>query len=188
MRAISIAVLLLAGCAAHAPPPAAPQTSSAEFYERGITAAQRGDSVRGEQYLALALAGGYRPEHTFQQLIILCLDAERYEAALLHARARLLDAPDDWRLRYLIATLHLALEQYRRAEEQLSILIQERPSVAAPYYLLALAARDGEGDAKRTKRYFRAYLRREPEGERAKEARRYLARQRADERDERRQP
>ena len=172
------ATLLVAlGCAAAQPrpggPPAPSRAPGHELFEQGRRAALRGDSLRAEQYLTLAIEEGYPREKTLPLLLRACLDGSRLRAALDHARAHLRERPGAPRLRYLVATLYESLEQRDLAKLELEQLLAEQPDDADAHYLSGVLAL--ESDPGRARDHFLAYLDLAPQGARAAEVRSRLS-------------
>ncbi len=179
VRAVPIAPALLAlaflGCAAGpAAPPAAPSSEAADSSEggkqllaRGQEALQRGDSIRAEQYLSLALEQGAPRQKVVPLLLRVCLTNSRLRAALNYAEPYLREHPDDDALRYLVATVQLSLGQEHEARKQLDILVYRNPRFADSYYLLGVLDFPRPDDAARVA--FSKYLALAPHGEHAAE-------------------
>jgi tetratricopeptide (TPR) repeat protein len=170
--------LLVALSCARAEPPAAPPASgsrapAAELFEQGRRATLRGDSIRAEQYLTLAVQSGYPREEALPLLLRACLDGSRLRAALDHAEAYLLEHPEQQRLRYLVATLYLSLGQEDRAELALAQLLARHPEDADAHYLSGVLAVDS--NPARARQHFLAYLDLSPKGLRAAEVRSRLS-------------
>src|SRR5262245_23776335 len=98
-------VTSVSGCGA-APEPASPAKAAPKrpeepeaLFESGRRAAERGDALRAEQYLALALERGYDRGKVVRLLVEVCVRSSRLRAALLHAEPYLRDHPDDHELR-----------------------------------------------------------------------------------------
>ena len=77
-------------------------------------------------------------------------------------------------LRYLVASIYLALEQPSLALDQLIRVVQNKPAHAPAHYLLAVISRDTLHDEASTRRHFSDYLRTNPTGIHAGEARAWL--------------
>jgi tetratricopeptide (TPR) repeat protein len=173
------AVLAAFGCASNTPnlPPAGQVTSrsgeAATLFQRGQDAARRGDSVRAEQYLSLAVDRGYDLERALPLLLQVCLSSSRLRAALDHAEPYLRDHPDAEALRYLVATIHVGLGQTSEARVELEQLLRANADSSDAHYLLGVLDSDGDVDSARA--HFRTYLDVAPKGERAPEVRSRLA-------------
>ena len=179
-RLACIAALLgVAGCARgpgadNASEAARRDERSAEwFWREGRLAAQRGDTVRAEQYLTLALERGYEPREVLPMLLAVCLSSSRLRAALNHAEPYLRNHPDDHALRYLVANIELGLGQAESARSELERIAHEDPKHADAHYLLG--ALEMDRNVAEAKRYFLRYLALAPNGDRAAEVRGRLA-------------
>jgi hypothetical protein len=147
---VAIALLIFAasvieGCAASFGPEPSTQTSLAtdqrpadELLARGQDAALRGDAVRAEQYLTLAIERGADRRIAIPRLLRACLTSSHLRAALNHAEPYLLDHPDQDALRYLVATIHLGLGQVDAARHDLRFLLERNPSNPDAHYLLGV--------------------------------------------------
>lgn len=187
MRPASFAPLLLfalstLACASGAPPPALGRPldpaaerarEAADLAQKGKAAAQAGDSVRAEQYLTLAIERGASRRELLPALLSVCLASSRLRAALNHARSYLQDNPEDDRLRYLVASLHLSLGQRDEARQALQLLLRRRPESADAHYLFGVL--DAEETPASARDHFRTYLALEPRGRHGAEARSRLA-------------
>lgn len=169
--------IALAGCgAAGGRPEAASAESSAgqsavELFAAGREATQRGDAVRAEQYLSLAIERGYDPRLALPLLLRACLSSLHLRTALDHAERYLADHPDDDRLRYLVATIDLGLSQEAEARSELEQLIRHNPRHADAHLLLGLIEKDREAAGE----HFKRYLEISPDGRHAAEAREHLS-------------
>lgn len=150
------------------------RTTGEIFFHRGVALARAGQFVRAEQYLSLALGLGYREEETLRALLGVCLASSRLRAALNYAESRLVRHPDDWSLRYLVASIYLAMGEHWRAREELKRVLAYRAEFESAYYLLATVMRDSFVDLRAAGRHFSAYLRIAPRGEHADEAAAWL--------------
>jgi tetratricopeptide (TPR) repeat protein len=173
--------LVLSACGAAGSAPAGPANASrpsspsdaTELVRRGRAAADQGDSVRAEQYLALAIERGADPSVVLPTLLQVCLSSSRLRAALGHAEPYLRDNPEDDALRYLVATIHLGLGQEAEARSELELL-RERSAAGAPaHYLLGII--DARRDPVAARDHFRAYLELTPKGRHAAEVRSRLS-------------
>jgi predicted Zn-dependent protease len=138
---IAFVATVLAGCAAATPTPAAPERSSVNLAEQDFVTAEdfgeRGDFVRAEQYYVSALRRGHPDTQVIVRLMRVCLGASRLRAALDYARLYLLEHPDAHSLRYLAATIHLALDQPYDARRELLNVLHAEPAHAGAERLLA---------------------------------------------------
>lgn len=175
-----LVLMLTTSCAPRAgePPPArtpATTTSAAALYREGIAWIRRGDPIRAERYLALAVRSGYPERRALPALIDVCIRASRLRAALDHLEPYLQRHPDAWRVRHLVASLHLALGNQTRALEELSRVAADPRADAAALYLHARLLQEAPGRELEARASFAAYLERAPRGPHAAEARLALA-------------
>ncbi len=153
---LTLMALVLSGCAAGLRPgPGAAaadkdRRSAAELVEMGRKAAARGDAVRAEQYLALAIEQGADRRRVMPILLRACLLSSHLRAALNYAEPYLLDHPEDDSLRYLVATIHLGLGQVAAARRELGLLLQRDGSNADAHYLLGILHAAGDIETART--------------------------------------
>jgi tetratricopeptide (TPR) repeat protein len=157
------------------PPRQATMTSPEIWFTRGITLAARGDGSRAEQYLMLAVRQGYPEARAIVPLVQVCIASSRLRAALDHAEPFLRRHPSAWRLRYLLATIRLALGDAPAAAKELTRVLAQRPGEAQPRYLLGVIERDAFGDEAAARRDFGAYVELAPRGAHAAETRAWLA-------------
>lgn len=161
----AFAASLCVACQAASPAPQSPHAPPARtrWLEAGQELARQGDSVRAEQYLAGAVERGDRPTRALGELLALCIDHGRLNAALGYATRYLERAPSA-HLRLLIANLQVALGLMSEARMQARLAIQ-RPELASEAHLL-LSRIEWEGfrDAPRAKEHLQAYRSAEPWG------------------------
>lgn len=177
-----VAVLLLQACAGARQPPATPDAarpapSAAQLFAHGMQLAARGDPLRAEQYLLLAMRAGHPEQQVIVPLVRVCVASSRLRAALGHAQPYLRRHPDAWQLRYLTAAIHLALGQPGAALIELRRILQARPQAAQAHYLAGVALRDGLHDPDAARASFERYLRHAPRGAHAREVLAFLAEQ-----------
>ncbi len=177
---VVVAAALLSACA-HAPqagaPPADPldRIGAPELFELGLEYRRRGDFVRAEQYVSAALKRGYPEARALPVLIGACVASSRHRTALAWALPYLERRPGDWRLRYVVATLFLAVGDERRARSELEQVVATQPDAAAPIFALAELSAAGHDDES-ARRYYVAYLDLVPDGPRAASVRAWLHR------------
>jgi len=151
-----------------------PEMSSQLLFARGVALAKNGQLIRAEQYLYLATQSGYPEDQTLPLLLNICLSTSRLRTALNYAQPYLTRHPESWIVRFLVASIYLALEQPTRAHNHLSRVVQNNPTHAPAYYLLAIISRDALRDDASARRYFAAYLQHDPTGTHAGEAKAWL--------------
>jgi Flp pilus assembly protein TadD len=140
----------------------------------GQEQAQRGDSLRAEQYYLAAQRAGYPESKVLPSLLEVCVSSGRLRSALGYAEPYLRRHPEDFRLRHLVASIHLGLGDSARAFRELQRVLSESPSHAASHYLLAVLASEAFADTAAARHHFQAYLKLEPHGDHAAEATAWL--------------
>jgi Tfp pilus assembly protein PilF len=145
--------------------------SAAKLVERGKAFAAVGDLTRAEEYLVAALDQGADPKQALPTLLDVCVGGGRYRSAVQHAENHLRRHPHDQATRLVLGTLYAALGEGRDAKTALEQVVEARPDDAQAHYVLAVVARDTDGDVVQADRHFREYLRIEPNGAHAEEAR-----------------
>jgi tetratricopeptide (TPR) repeat protein len=142
-----------------------------KLVDRGKAFARIGDLTRAEQYLSAALDEGADPRVVLPLLMRVCVESGRLRVAIRHADDFLKRHPDDTRLRYLLGTLYAAVGEPANARRQFEQVLERDPDNADAHYALAMLARDVDGDYARADHHFREYLRLNPSGPHAQEAR-----------------
>ncbi len=142
-----------------------------ELFDRGVALGRRGDAVRAEQYVSAAMDRGFPESEAIPYLVKICAASSRFNTALNYAEPYLEEHPEDWGLRLVVATMHLALNNRGRAQAELERIVREEPEQPTPYYLLAVLHRDAHANHADARPYFARYLELAPEGEHAEEAR-----------------
>jgi tetratricopeptide (TPR) repeat protein len=128
-----------------------------------------GDSSRAIQYFTLAIENGGDEPRLFARILEICIRDKQYRAALDRAEDRLRKHPADDSLRFLIASLYVAVGERARALAELERVVHDRPEQADAHYAMAVLYRD-DGDPMQADRHFREYLRISPQGQHAEEA------------------
>jgi predicted Zn-dependent protease len=151
-----IVAILLAACGnASTPEPRQSSTArneqrtTAELVNSGREAASRGDAVRAEQYLSLAIEQGADRRQVMPLLLDACLKSSHLRAALNHAEPYLREHPEDDALRYLVANIHVSLGQLVRAKRELGLLLQKDPRNPDAHYLFGILDSGTDLDAAR---------------------------------------
>lgn len=175
---VVIASGVLAACAKPHEPKVAAQVKTFKEEEtnekliaRGKAFGEIGDYTRAEQYLAAALAQGADPKQVLPLLLRVCIAERRYRVAIDYAEPELRKSPRDYRLRFVLASLYTTIGDTAAARGQLQRALDDNPSFAPVHFALAVLLRDQEGDLVEADVHFREYLRLEPEGSHAEEAR-----------------
>jgi tetratricopeptide (TPR) repeat protein len=172
------------------------ESDAKTLVERGKAFAGVGDHTRAEEYLASAIEAGADPRDVLPLLIDVCVKTGRYRSAIQHGENHLRKHPNDVRTRLIVGTLYAAIKDGKEARAQLERVIEmdttEEGDAGAPasalsrdphgrvlrpervqaqaQYLLAVVARDTDNDVVLADRHFREYLRIEPNGSHAEEA------------------
>lgn len=181
MRRVRATVLAVVACGACSQPVRTPSTAGAAvtpagLYEMAERYERRGDSTRAEQYAALAVAQGFPEERAIGLLVGSCLGTNRPRSALAYAEPYARRHPEELRLRILIAAIRVALSEWHEARRELEPLVLDDPANALSHYLLGVVLRDGFAEYRLAAAQLSAYLRLEPGGTHAGEARALLAR------------
>jgi Tfp pilus assembly protein PilF len=150
------------------------RAAAADLLELGLQFARGGDSVRGEQYLAAALESGAAPDRALLPLLKLCIKAGRFEAAAQYAESYAKDVSAKRDVEMLIGGLYITLDQSDKAVVHLERVVKKYPEHALGHFLLARLLRDQGRDVERADQHFRAYLKLDPQGQYATEARESL--------------
>lgn len=181
MRRALLAIALagcLAGCAERPGDKAVARIKVLEAEEtpdkllaRGRGFAAVGDLARAEQYFAIALDRGAEPSVALPLLLRVCAAEKRYRAAIDYAEPQLKKHPDDHRLRFVVASFYMTIGESTIARDELTRIVSARPDFAAPHFALGVLLRDDVGDVVSADTQFREYLRLDPRGAHADEAR-----------------
>ena len=183
-KAIFISLMLLLGCGNTSPKGAnepATQTeadplkniSKEELFDQGIALARAGDMIRSEQYLAAAYDKGYNPEQVLPVLLAVCVQSSRLSAALNYATPELDRHPHNWSLRTVVASIHVGLEDFERAEAEYVQALRDapEPNRAPIHFQLASLYHDRLNQDEKAKPHYELYLSLAPDGEHKDEAR-----------------
>lgn len=147
------------------------EATTENLVDRGKAFAAVGDTTRAEEYLSAALDQGATPNEVLPLLLQVCVQTGRYRSAIQHAENHLRKHPEDVRTRFVLGTIYSAIGETRDAKTALESVVAARPDESKAHYALAVLARDSESDVVGADRHFREYLRIEPEGSHAEEAR-----------------
>lgn len=166
---------LTTGCAALHKPSSrgddVPALAQGQLLELADLLAQRGDSVRAQQYLLLAEKQGAPSDQVLPRLLKLYVADGQYRLAIEHAEHCLRRRPSDTRLRELVASLYAAVGYNDAAVTAYEAVLRSEPNNAHVHYSLAALLRELGGEYVRIDRHYRAYLTLDPRGEHAEEAR-----------------
>ncbi len=172
------------------------EANAQTLFERGKAFAAVGDHTRAEEYLAAAIDEGADPRVVLPLLMDVCVRTGRYRSAIQHGENHLRRYPNDHGTRIIVGALYAAINEGTQARKQLERVVAAHEDVAPAtaeaggetgpdgtaravspqrlkaqaHYLLAVVARDTENDVVEADRHFREYLRLEPNGSHAEEA------------------
>lgn len=147
------------------------EATTDKLVDRGRAFAAVGDTTRAEEYLAAAIEQGADPREVLPLLLQVCVQTGRYRSAIQHAENHLRKHPTDLRTRFIVGTLYVAIGETKDAKNALDMVVTAQPDDSKAHYALAVMARDNESDVVAADRHFREYLRIEPNGAHAEEAR-----------------
>jgi tetratricopeptide (TPR) repeat protein len=147
------------------------QESSAKvLFEKGRASAAVGDLTRAEQYFVASLKAGGNDKQIIKPLLIVCITDQRLPVALDYAEQYLYRHPKDLEVLFVTASIHAGLGNVKRARELFEVVARERPQSAEAHYALATVLRE-EGGWSRADRHDLEYLRLDPNGKYAEQAR-----------------
>jgi tetratricopeptide (TPR) repeat protein len=141
-----------------------------KLFERGKLFARVGDYTRAAQYLNGALDAGAPPDEVLPVLMKVYIVSGRFRLAIQAGEQQLTKTPEAHALRFLVGTLYAAIGDNDRARENLERVVRAQPGHAEAHYALAVLLRDGANDLVGADEHFRAYLKLEPNGPHAEEA------------------
>jgi len=104
-------------------------------------------------------------------LLRVCAEERRYRAAIDYAEPQLKKHPDDFRLRFVVASFYTTIGETATARDELERIAKDRPEFAPAHFALGVILRDEAGDVISADGHFREYLRLSPRGAHADEAR-----------------
>ena len=143
-------------------PPEAP--SAEELFQQGQARARAGDPLRAEQYLAEALRRGYPAEEALPPLLQVCISTSRLRLALRYAEPHLAGSPDNWPLRFLVATILHSLGDTERAYRELYRVLEAAPDQPEPHYAMARVMLDQDRDLGQVRHHLQRHLDLSPAG------------------------
>jgi Tfp pilus assembly protein PilF len=138
---------------------------------RGKAFAAVGDLTRAEQYLSAALDAGADDHVVVPMLLRVCIQDRRYRAAIAYAQEFMRKHPKDSAMRFVLGTLEAGVGEVKAAKGDLEEVCSEQPDRPEAHYALAVLLRDAHTDLSSMDRHFREYLRLDPQGAHADEAR-----------------
>ena len=147
------------------------EATTKNLVDRGRAFWSVGDTTRAEDYLTAALDQGADPKQVLPLLLEICVQTGRYRSAIQHAENHLRKHPEDTRTRFVLGTLYAAIGETKDAKSALETVVAQEPNQPQAHYALAVLERDNENDLVAADVHFREYLRIEPKGSHAEEAR-----------------
>ncbi len=174
----AILPLALLGCSApttSARPANAATTSPLKdpnvLFDRGRAYAEAGDNTRAEQYFAAAIASGAKPAVVLPHLLKACVAAGDLRLASEYAEQELSRNPENARLRFLTGAIYASIGDRSTARSHLVQAASDLPKDAEVQFMVAAFFRDNLSDKVVADPYFREYLKLDPDGVHAEEAR-----------------
>lgn len=177
--AVAVTTALAGACTSarqgNATTPSDPLTDvdGSALFAEGQRHAQSGDLVRAEQYLVAAIDKGHPSAEVLPVLMEVCIAGDRFDTALSHARPHLLREPQNWSLRYMVATLYSAVGKTPLAIEHLERVLMDAPEEANAHYTLGKLMWQ-ENDNARAVALMERYISLAPKGNHAPDARALL--------------
>ncbi|HEY8076677.1 MAG TPA: hypothetical protein VIF62_21275 [Labilithrix sp.] len=172
-----LAALFAVGCGASAKEGRAanaagrsPLKDPTVLVESGDAYAEAGDYTRAQQYFAAAIGAGGKSSEILPKLLRACVASGDLRLASEYAETELSKHPDDAHLRFVTGALFAQIGNRPEARKHLAQAAQEMKSDAKVQFLVATFFRDDMQDRVEADGYFREYLRLEPKGEHAAEA------------------
>lgn len=141
-----------------------------KLLERGKLFMEVGDHTRASQYFTGALDAGANPDQVIPLLMRVYVISSRFRLAIELGEQQLVKRPEAHALRFLVGTLYAAIDQPDMAAEHLERVVVAEPKNAEAQYALAVVLRDGQADPVGADQHFREYLKLEPDGKHADEA------------------
>jgi tetratricopeptide (TPR) repeat protein len=147
------------------------EQSPDKLVERGKAFAAVADYTRAEQYFAAAIDAGGDERAILPMLVRVCVQDGRYRVAIEYCESHLKRHPMDMSTHFVVGTLYSAIGESKPARQHLETVVSAHPEDARAHYALAVLLRDSEGDRIGADKEFREYLRLDPKGKHAEEAR-----------------
>ena len=170
--------LLAVGCGAtlnETPKQSGPQYSPLKdpnvMIEHANAFAEMGDYTRAQQYYSAALAAGGKSSVIMPKLLKACIASGDLRLATEYAEQELSKNPDDSKLRFVTGALQAQIGNRPSARRHLAQAAAQLKENAKVQFAVATFFRDDMGDRGEADPYFREYLRLDPNGEHAAEAR-----------------
>lgn len=133
--------------------------------------AEGGDFIRAQQYYSAALAAGGKSSVIMPKLLKACIASGDLRLATEYAEQELARNPEDAHLRFVTGALEAQIGNRPAARKHLSLAATQMKENAKVQFVVATFFRDDMQDRGEADPYFREYLRLDPNGEHAAEAR-----------------
>jgi Flp pilus assembly protein TadD len=146
------------------------ESSAKILFEKGRAAAAVGDLTRAEQYFVASLKAGGNDKQIIRPLLLVCITDQRLPVALDYAEQYLYRHPKDVDVLFVTASIHAGLGNSERARELFEVVARARPESAEAHYALATVLRE-QGGSSQADRHDLEYLRLDPNGRYAEQAR-----------------
>ncbi|HMJ11654.1 MAG TPA: tetratricopeptide repeat protein, partial [Polyangiaceae bacterium] len=121
------------------------ESEPARLLARARAFAQIGDFTRAEQYIDAARSSGADADDVLPLLLEVCIKDRRYRSAVQHSEDYLRRRPAAYRVRFMLATLYVGLEEAEAARRELERVLRAEPEHADAHYMLAIVLRDDLG-------------------------------------------
>lgn len=140
---------------------------------RGRAFVAVGDYTRAEEYFASAINQGADDKKLMPLILDACIQDGRLRLAAQYANDHLRKHPGETRIRLVLAMIYVGLSDADLAEKELRRVLEEKPEDAQAHFALATILRE-KNDPVAADHHYREYLRIEPQGQNAEEARGHL--------------
>jgi Flp pilus assembly protein TadD len=117
------------------------------------------------------LDAGADPDEVLPILMRVYVVSGRFRLAIQTGEQQLTKNPEAHALRFLVGTLYAAIGDGDRAREHLERVVTAQPKHAEAHFALGVVLRDAQNDPIGADEQFREYLKLEPRGRHADEAR-----------------
>lgn len=174
---VLLVTCLLAACAhGHANRTEQPirELTTQQLLEVAEVLAQSGDNMRAEQYYSAALRQGADELPVTRRLLSLYVADGQYRLAISLAENYARRHPNDASLRLFLASLYQAVDLDASAVNEYEHVLKLQPDDAQAHFALAGLLQSSGTELGRADDHYRAYLRVEPHGPHAEEARAQL--------------
>lgn len=140
---------------------------------RGKAFVAVGDYTRAEEYFASAINQGADDKKLMPLILDACIQDGRLRLAAQYANDHLRKHPSETRIRLVLAMIYVGLSDADLAEKELRRVLEEKPDDSQAHFALGTILRE-KNDPVAADHHYREYLRLEPQGPNAEEARGHL--------------